>query len=120
MIGYMIHKIREWRHRRRAVQIRRLIRDIIQCQQQIHCIKRQLIEYREEQYILNYMKSIGNTTYDDDIRLIMIQDEIIHIPFQLDVYIHNIRRMKKRLKYIRGSDSLITDTMNEEECDCYH
>ena len=110
----MMNRVRDWVHSRRTKCIHRLVQEIALCQQKIYEISEQLNDYHTEHDILTYMLHNGETSHDDLIRLIVVSDEITHLPFQQEVYKDNIHMIQKRLRHIKGTDPLLFD-----ECGLY-
>ena len=108
---------------RRERHIRNLTEEIARYQRRIQNIYQQLIIYCAEYDWLMYMRQneieTEGDSYGDDIRLIILKDDIIHLPLQLLVYENNVRYIQERLQRLqqRQQTQDLTQSLIEYEHD---
>ena len=123
MIGFITNRFRDWNQMRRERHIRNLTEEIARYQRRIQNIYQQLIIYCAEYDWLMYMRQneieTEGDSYGDDIRLIILKDDIIHLPLQLLVYENNVRYIQERLQRLqqRQRTQDLTQSLIEYEHD---
>ena len=116
MIGFITRRISDWNQLRRERYIRNLTEEMARYQRRIQNIYQQLIIYSAEYTMRTYMRlTRGETEGDDDIRLILLENEIRHLPLQKNVYNHTVRNIQERLQRLQRRQTTTPPIINEHD-----
>jgi hypothetical protein len=115
MFGFITRRISDWNQLRRERYIRNLTEEMARYQRRIRNIYQQLIIYSAEYAMRAYMRCTGGETEGDDIRLIILENEIRHLPLQKNVYNHTVRNIQERLQRLQRSQITTPPIINEHD-----